>query len=64
VDERLPWPARTAAAALGLITVVWLVGFVLLWQASSLGWLAVGLGTWLTIGLVYAAWRAPSGEAS
>ncbi|MCE7939197.1 hypothetical protein DCC79_01045 [bacterium] len=64
MDDRMPWPFRTAVLALTLVLAVWVVGFALLWAGSPLGGLAAGIGAWLTVGLVATAWRTPQGPAS
>lgn len=59
MDERMPWPTWTAAAALGLVFGVWLVGLVGLMMGAGVGWLWIALGGWLTAGMLYTALRYP-----
>jgi hypothetical protein len=60
MDERLGWPPKTAAAAIGLLVAVWGAGFLLLALGRELGWLVAFLAGWMTVGLVYTAWRSPA----
>ncbi len=59
MEERMPWSARTATAALLFVGLTWLIGFGLAAAGSPLGGLMIALATWLTAGLIYTAWRAP-----
>jgi hypothetical protein len=56
MSERLPWTTKTALAALVLVFGVGLLGFGLLVAGNSLGWLALVLAGWFTLGLVYTAY--------
>jgi len=57
MDERLGWPPRRAAAALGFVALMW-TGGALLGAASPLvGAVILGLAAWLTVGLIARAWQ-------
>ncbi len=64
MDDRMPWPMRTALLALLFVLAVWVIGFALLWAGSPIGGLAAGIAAWLTVGLIATAWRAPGERAS
>jgi hypothetical protein len=53
MDERLPWSAREAAGALLVVLAVLGGGLALLVAGYGLGWLFVGLGAWLVVGMVH-----------
>lgn len=63
MDDRLPWPRRTAVAALGFLGLVWLISFALLGLGSPIGGLLAFIASWLTAGLLHSAGRNPE-EAS
>ena len=64
MEDRLPWPRGTAAAALGFVIAAWCVGFALLWFDNTLGWLALAIAAWLTAGLIYSVLRGPASAVS
>lgn len=57
MEDRLPWPRRTAVAALGFLGLVWLLSLALLGLGSPIGGLLAAIATWLTAGLLHSAGR-------
>jgi len=57
MNERMPWPPRTAVAVVALIGAIATLGFALLALGSPVGGLAVALAGWLSAGLLYTVWR-------
>ena len=55
MNERLPWPSATAARALSLVGLVWLLGFGLFAVSLALGGVVSFLAAWMTAGLIATA---------
>lgn len=62
MEDRMPWSTWAAVAVLALVTLTWVLGFVLLWMGASVGLLVLFLAAWLSMGALYTVLRGPAEE--